>query len=222
MTEIRFPWSVPAALPAKAAPFERGPPRARGRRPASPLAPATAWRHGQLLVQGPAAALDAFTAAARGSGITPWTSDAARLEEDVFHAALRVPAESRGLSVEGCHRLARRYREAVVAHQARAAAQARMQPAARDACPFDLHRLIPVPEAILALGLAHEAAEAWCLAHWGVLELRRVTWIAAPRGPRLPAGTARAGYDFWARGGEGLALDPLRRLWPALLFHLQA
>ncbi|GAB0117880.1 hypothetical protein [Acidisoma sp. 7E03] len=221
--EIRFPWApAPAPDAAETASVPRpSSPRPRGRRRARAADGATAWQHGRLFVEGPHADRDAFAQAARGPGITPWSMDPERLEEDVFHTALRVPAEGRNLSLEGCRRLARHYREAVLAHQARVSTEVVTQPAARVVCPLDLHRLLPVPAAVLTLGQSDDQAVAWCLAHWGVLELRRVTLVAETARPQQKR-AERIGYDFWARGGAALKLDALRARWPMLLFSSHA
>jgi hypothetical protein len=49
-------------------------------------------------------------------------------------------------------------------------------------CPFGLHALLPVPDAILDLGPTHPEALAWLAAHWGV------------------KGHALTGYGLFARG----------------------
>jgi hypothetical protein len=102
-------------------------------------------------------------AAARGVGVIPWRFDGDRFEEDMFHRAATVPAAQRGLSIDGCHRLARQFRGLVEAHQARIAAQVGQG----KTCPLDLHTLLPVPGAILALGPTDPTALAWLSDHWG-------------------------------------------------------
>jgi hypothetical protein len=150
----------------------------RGRRPAGVTraalltrSSAPDWLYHHLTVSGPGPMVADFAAAARGAGITPWQLDFAALEEDIFVRAVAQPARGKSLTVDGCRILARQFRERVEARQARAAAlvgQSR-------ACPFDLHALLPVPEAILMRGPSHPAALAWLAAHWGVTDrLRQV------------------------------------------------
>jgi hypothetical protein len=224
MTGLRFPWPTPTVdntTKLDGAVEWAAPPRRRGRRPAAiepPAADLAGWTHGRLLVSGPAKSLAAFRAAARGPGITPWQTDYDRIEEDAFHLALQVPSAERGLSTEGCRRLARQYREAVEVHHARAAACAEQ---ARQICPLDLHALIPVPGPILALGPAHPQALAWCAGHWGVTALRRVSLLENPPiGRRLKLGHGKIGYDYWAMGGCDLNRAALAARWPDLSFHL--
>ncbi|HTH99771.1 MAG TPA: hypothetical protein VL752_02395 [Acidisoma sp.] len=221
MSALRFPWeTVPAPEAPDPGPNPPTPAlRPRGRRPALPASPDPAgWVPCALTVRGsagggsagtdPVDALAAFVAAAQGPGITPWQEDEARLEEDAFHRALAVPAARRGLSVEACRLLARQYRDAVGAHRARAAAWGQTA-AGRQACPLDLHALMPVPGAVLARGAADPASLAWCREHWGVVQIRRVALSRSADGVT---------YRFWGLGGTALRVAGLARLWPTLLF----
>jgi hypothetical protein len=122
------------------------------------------WLYHHLTVSGPAEADAAFAAAARGSGVIPWRLDFADVEETVFTLAVAQPAGRRTLTVEGCRILARQFRDKVEAHQAHAAALVSNSLA----CPFDLHRLLSVPESVLQLGPAHPEALAWLAAQGGV------------------------------------------------------
>jgi len=217
-------------------------PKPRGRRPVPPRsAPASArpvWLYHHLTVTGPAAAIEDFAAAARGPGVTPWRIDGAALEEDVFNLAVAQPLARRALDVAGCRILARQFRDRVGARQARAAAlvgrgrtgvvcQAGAAPragAASQACPFDLHTLLPVPDAILRHGPTHPAALAWLAAHWGTGDgLRHVAQRPDPRpGRRLPRGHAVIGYGFFTGGDTpNAAIAALVPRWPALRLMLQ-
>ena len=92
------------------------------------------------------------------------------------------------------------------------------------ACPFDLHALLPVPEAILKLGPTHPDALAWLAAHWGTTDrLRQVTVREKPStGRRLPTGHAVIGYGFFTAGETPqAAIAQLAARWPALRFVLQ-
>lgn len=202
---------------------ESAPPR-RGRRPNPTHAvagEAPTWRYHHLTVSGPSQALAEFASAARGAGVIPWRFDGERFEEDVFHRAATVPAAQRGLSIDGCHRLARQFRLLVEAHQSRAAAAVGR---GKD-CPFDLQALLPVPAHILALGANHPDALAWLAAHWGVADrLRQVTVRAgATVGHRLPRGHAVIGYGFFTAGDcPHRAVAALAERFPLLRFALAA
>jgi hypothetical protein len=163
--------------------------------------------------------VEAFAAAARGSGVTPWQLDFAALEEDIFVRAVSQPAPRRSLTVQGCRILARQFREAVAARQARAAALVGHS----FLCPFDLHALLPVPEAILLLGPDHPDALAWLAGHWGVTDrLRQVAAREKPAiGRRLPAGHTVVGYSFFTAGDTPhAATERFAARWPALRFRL--
>jgi len=235
---LRTPWEVdpaPAAAPAPLPPVVADP-KPRGRRPApsgpAPAPARPAWLYHHLTVTGPAAVTGDFTAAARGPGVIPWRIDGATLEEDVFNLAVAQPLARRTLDVAGCRILARQFRDRVEARQARAAAL--VGPgrtgavceagAAARACPFDLHRLLPVPDAILRHGPTHPAALAWLAAHWGTGDgLRHVTERTHPRpGRRLPRDHAVIGYGFFTGGDTpDAAIAALAPRWPALRLALQ-
>ena len=229
---FQFPWDTPPArvitppdLDAAAVTS-----KPRGRRPATVLPPpATSttgtspdWLYHHLTVSGSADAVKTFAAAARGSGITPWQLDFARIEEDVFLRALAQPAHRRNLSVEGCHILARQFRERVETRQAQAAALVGHS----QACPFDLHRLLPVPESILQLGPTDPAALRWLAAHWGITDRLRQVVIRAgatagrPRARgrgRLPRTHAMISYGFFTDGETPYpAINQLADRWPAV------
>ena len=104
--------------------------------------PHTDWLFHRLTVTGPAAAVAAFRAAASGAGTIPWQLDGDSLEEDWFH--LLVNPAHRALSLAGARVLAGQLREAVEHRHAVAVARVGHS----RACPFDLHALVPVPEAI--------------------------------------------------------------------------
>jgi hypothetical protein len=199
----------------------------RGRRSASvarvaALGRTTApvWRYHHLTISGPATAVAAFAAAARGAGVTPWQLNVAAIEEDVFIRAVSQPASRRTLTVKGCRILAQQFRERVEARQARAAAlvgQSR-------ACPFDLHALLPVPDAILQLGPTDPAALSWLETHWGVTDRLRqvIERERATTGRRLPKSHAVLGYGFFTAGETpDPAITQIAPRWPDLRFVLQ-
>jgi len=178
-----------------------------------------AWLYHHLTVRGPSEGVNEFAVLARGAGVIPWRFDADRLEEDIFHRAATVPTAQRGLSIEGCHLLARQFRSLVEAHQARAAARVGH---GRE-CPFDLHTLLPVPGAILALGPTDPTALAWLSDHWGVTDRLRQVIVrpGATAGRRLPRGHAVVGYGFFTAGETPrAAIAGIAARWPALRFWL--
>ena len=222
---LRFPWDVerPPVAPSPEPPIAK--PKRRGRRPAA-LTRATArtapdWLYHHLTISGSADAVEQFAAAARGAGITPWRLEGSHIEDTVFNLAVSQPARDRNLTVEGCRILARQFRDRVEAHQARAAARV----GSSRACPFDLHTLLPVPDAILQLGPDHPQARAWLVAHWGVTDrLRQVTIRSkASTGRRLPTGHTVMGYGFFTSGETPhVAITRLGADWPGLRFQLMA
>ena len=228
MTDFQYPWDTapaPVAVPPDPDPPTK--PKPRGRRPAlvtrrmaHPVGTAPAWLYHHLTISGPAESVAAFAAAACGSGITPWQLNAADLTEDIFVWAVSQPAGRRTLSVEGCRILAQQFSERVMARQARAAALV----GHTQACPFDLHVLLPVPEATLMLGPTHPKTLAWLAAYWGTTDrLRQVTVRAKPStGRRLPRSHAVISYGFFTLGETPqVAIAQLMTRWPALRFVLQ-
>ena len=220
--EFRTPWdAVPVATPLP--PASPALPKPRGRRPATQVAPVeadAAWLYHHLTISGPASTVTAFGEAARGSGVVPWRLDGTRLEEDVFNFAASQPRPIRALTVEGCRILARQFRDRVEDR----AAQAAVRVGRSRACPFDLHTLLPVPEAILALGPTHPNAEAWLSAHWGLTDSPRqvAERPGATAGRRLPGGYRVIGYSFFtAQETPHAAIAALGRRWPALRFDLR-
>ena len=226
MTSYQVPWdSTPAPAPAGDVHTPAQTPKRRGRRPASttrailPDTVAPDWLYHHLTISGPAERVAAFALAARGSGIIPWRLDVSTVEEDVFVRAVSQPARTRNLSVEGCRILARQFRDAVAAHQAKAAALVDTSLA----CAFDLHRLLPVPTRILQRGPTHPDALAWLTTHWGVTDRLRQVVIRpqATTGRRLPRGHAVIGYGFFTFGDiPQAAVDALALAWPDLRFVL--
>lgn len=226
MTVFRTPWETDPA-PAEALISEPAPapkPKPRGRQwvlpQARPVRGSPVWLYHHLTITGPAGVVAEFGAAARGSGVVPWQIDSAALEEHVFNLAVAQPPARRSLSIEGCRILARQFCDRVEARQARAAALiGRSQ-----ACPFDLHTLLPVPAAILQQGPTHPTCLAWLRDHWGVSDgLRHIVELADPRpGRRLPRHHAVLGYGFFTADDTPRAAIPrLAARWTALRFVLQ-
>ena len=159
--------------------------------------------------------------------MVPWQIDGAVLEEDVLNLAVAQPPSQRRLSIKGGRILARQVRDRVEAPQARAAAlvgrslaetQGQPQTASRFrrvcgcACPFDLHALLPVPDAVLQLGPNHPQASAWLQENGGAATLRQVVGRPEARpGRRLPRNHAVIGCGFFTMGD---ALDQKKELSP--------
>ena len=190
-------------------------------RTAAPLRPQrTDWLHHRLLVAGPAGVLAAFKAAAGGAGTVPWRLDLDRMEEDLFLMLAAPPSpQRRRLSLAGARTLAGQLRTA--AEQRHVAAVARV--GRSQACPFDLHALVPVPDDVLQLGPDHPEALAWLWAHWGTTAaLRHVA--AGPVLPRRAAPDDPVTLDltFWsADWTPWRALAAVAARWPALRFDVR-
>ena len=172
-----------------------------------------------MTITGPAAEVTAFAEAARGPGVIPWRVDYAQMEEDIFHRAVAARGGRDGLSIEGCHILARQFRQRIEARDEKAAAligQSR-------ACPFDLHVLLPIPDEILQRGPTDQKSLAWLARHWGTRDgLRKVVERPNPSaGRRLPAGHAVISYGFFTSGETPrAAVTQLGARWPTLRFVL--
>jgi len=227
MTALRFPWDVEPASSEPLAPMPDAPPapKRRGRRPTAIPDPEPSsepvWRYHHLTITGPAATVEEFAVAARGAGIIPWQFDTATLEEDVFNLAASQPPHLRSLSIDGCRLLARQLRDRV---EARAAKALQLSEKSK-ACPFDLHTLLPVPEAILRMGPSASASVAWMEEHWGISgRLHQVaTRPGAKPGRRLRKNEACLGFGFFAWAATpGVAVTQIAAKWPDLRFVLQA
>jgi hypothetical protein len=205
------------------------PPEPAGRgRPALRL-PHTDWLHHRLLITGPTADLAAFRAAAAGAGIVPWQIDFDRMEEDLFHLLVAPPARAgalgsrgRSLSLAGARILAGQLRAAAARRHTLAVARVGHSAA----CPFDLHALVPVPDAIMQYGPDEPAALDWLWAHWGTTQVLRhvvedeaVVGVMAVRRPAAP-GEATWALTFWsADWTPWRALAEIAGRWPALRFE---
>jgi hypothetical protein len=200
-------------------------PKRRGRRPqAAPRAASATdptWLYHHLTITGPAVRVAEFAVAASGAGVIPWRFDTASIEEDVFNLAAAQPPHLRRLSIEGCRRLARQLRDRV---EARAAQAVRLSETSK-ACPFDLHRLLPVPPTILPLGPSAPESVAWLEKHWGVSERLRQVAVRpdAKPGRRLRNGEACLGFGFFALAATPqTAIVQIAATWPDLRFVMQA
>ena len=179
----------------------------------------TDWLHHRLTISGPEAEVTAFRQRAAGAGTIPWHLDLDRLEEDLFHWLVAPPSpQNRTLSLAGARIVAGQLREAVAQRQKLAVARVGRS----RACPFDLHALLPVPEAVIQLGPDHPKSLAWLWQHWGTTQaLRHVTDITAGEDEiRRPAPAQGAmGVKFWsADWTPWRALAQIAKTWPALRF----
>ncbi|MBO1074660.1 hypothetical protein [Roseomonas marmotae] len=180
--------------------------------------PHTDWLRHLLTISGPAAEMARFRVAAAGAGVIPWVLDLAGMEED-WLLQLAAPEEDRpAISLSGAKILARRLREAAAANQARALS--RLDQDRR--CPFDLHRLVPVPPTVLALGPDHPQALAWLWSHWGTTRALRQVRLLPGGQDRRSTRTDRMDVEFWsADWSPWRALARLRRDWPVLVLDLR-
>jgi len=94
------------------------------------------------------------------------------------------------------------------------------------ACPFDLHQLVPVPEAVLRLGPDHPDAVRWLWEHWGTAEVLRgvqedrYATLGRHPVPRQDPGALH--LSFWsADWTPWRALAAIAKAWPALHFDTQ-
>jgi hypothetical protein len=192
----------------------------------------TDWLHHRLLVTGPAADLVRLRSAAAGAGTVPWHLDFDHMEEDLFHLLVAPPARTgaleyraRSLSLAGARILAGQLRTAAERRHGLAIAQIGHS----RVCPFDLHALVPVPDAILKCGPDDPEALDWLWTHWGTTQtLRLVVEDEAATITTRPAGAgqgAAAGQGVWALTFWSADWTPWRALaqvagsWPTLRFE---
>jgi hypothetical protein len=194
---------------------------ARGRAGGAPLRLAhTDWLYHRLTISGPEEGVAAFRDAAGGAGVIPWHLDLDRIEEDCFHLLVSPPAsQRRTLSLAGARIVAGQLREAVGRRHDLAVARV----GRGRACPFDLHALVPVPDALLRLGPDDAASLAWLWEHWGTTQaLRHVaedTAVNQAGRDRRRPGDAVFALSFWsADWTPWRALARIAACWPALRF----
>jgi site-specific recombinase XerD len=170
----------------------------------------TDWLLNRLTVSGPAADVARFRVAARGTNAIPWS-----LDLDQEEARLLAPMASAGPEARA---LARQLRAVVAARHGRVLARWN-EPGA---CPFDLHRLIPVAGDILALGEDDPAARRWLWEHWGTPQPLRGMRMREDGADRRLRRTARVVFEFRsADWTPWQAVCRLRNDWPMLVFAIQ-
>ncbi len=175
---------------------------------APPVLPRPDWLRHTLTISGPTGSVEKFQERARGPGSIPW-----RLDLDHEEARLLAPMITEGIEAR---LLARALRDAIEAsHHKVLAGQGR-------GCPFDLHRLVPVPDSILALGDDDPAAADWLRSHWGTTWPLRHVRILDRNADRRLRRTARLVIEFWsADWTPWQAITHLRRGWPDLIFAIR-
>ena len=167
------------------------------------------WLLNLLTVSGPASEVARFRTVAQGTGGVPWHLDLDHEEARLFAPMAAAGAEAR--------MLARQIREIQSARHDRLMARW----AERGACPFDLHRLIPIPDSVLQLGEDDPASTAWLMAHWGTTRLRAVR-IREEGADRRLRRKAEIVYEFRsADWTPWQAVLRLRRNWPKLMLIVQ-
>ena len=183
--------------------------------------PHTDWLRHRLAVSGPADVVGTFRDAASGAGVIPWRLDLDQMEEDWFHLLVR-PA-NRVLSLAGARVLAGQLRNAVAQRHGLAVSRVGHS----RACPFDLHRLVPVPDHVLHLGPDHPGSLLWLWRHWGTTDALRHVEVDAAAGKGVPQPRPAAGQDvlrlvFWsADWTPWRAFRRIRTAWPVLRLHVQ-
>ena len=172
-----------------------------------PLAPVhTDWLCNRLTVSGPAGEVARFRTAARGTGGIPWHLDLDHEEARLYAPMARQGPEARAL--------ARELREVIAARHDRVLTRWHQA----GGCPLDLHRLIPIPDAILALGEDAPAARHWLWEHWGTTQPLRQVRVLEANGDQRLRRSARVVFEFLsADWTPWQALRRLRRDWPKLV-----
>jgi hypothetical protein len=146
------------------------------------------------------------------------------MEEDVFHLLAAPSTQPRTQSVAGARVLAGQLREAVGRRHECAVARV----GASQACPFDLHALVPVPDEMLRLGPDDPVALAWLWEHWGTTQPLRhvaedvVALQEVQRRSVLAVGQDAVHLTFWsADWTPWRAVEAVATRWPELRFDIR-
>jgi len=179
--------------------------------PGGPCIPFHAdWLRNILTVSGPAAEVERFRVAARGTGGIPW-------HLDLDHEAARLLAPMAALG-PAARALARELREVLAIRHDRVLARW----AEHGLCPLDLHRLIPVPGDILQLGEDAPAARRWLWAQWGTTQPLRQVRIVEENADQRRRRSGRVVIEFFSADWTPWpAIIQLRRDWPKLIFDIR-
>jgi hypothetical protein len=166
----------------------------------------TDWLRNRLTVSGPSEAVARFRAAARGTSAIPW-----HLDLDHEEARLLAPMAGQGPDARA---LARELREVIAARHDRVLAHWHEA----GSCPLDLHRLIPIPDTVLQLGVDAPAARRWLWMHWGTTQPLRRVCLREENTDRRLRRSARVVIEFLsADWTPWQAILRLRRDWPTLI-----
>ena len=168
------------------------------------------WLAHRLVITGPADDVAGFRAAARGTNAAPW-----HLDLDAEEARLFAPMAGAGADARV---LARELREVLAARHDRVLTGW----AGPGACPLDLHRLVPIPHAILQHGEHDPAARRWLWAHWGTTRpLQQVRVVPGQEDRRLRR-SAKLSLAFLAADWTPWqAIRRVRQDWPRLVFDVR-
>ena len=184
--------------------------RQDGQAEAAPAERDVDWLWNTVAVSGPAAVVARFRALARGTNAAPWHVDL-----DLEEARLLAPMAAAGVEAR---LLARELREVIAARQDRIRAAS----AGPGRCPFDLHRLVPIPHPILLLGDDDPEALDWLRAHWGTTRplrhvgvLERLDDKRLRRSARFTVRFQSADWTPWQ------AIRQLRADWRQLVFDVR-
>ena len=168
------------------------------------------WFWTTVTVSRPAGTVARFRRTACGTNAAPWHVDLDYEEARLLAAMASAGAEAR--------LLARALREVIAARQERVSSHW----AGPGRCLFDLHRLVPIPADILALGSGDPASLRWRQENWGTAKpLRHVTILDRLEDKRLRR-SARFSVRFQsADWTPWQAILRLRREWHELVFNVR-
>jgi hypothetical protein len=180
--------------------------------------PQPEWIPHRLTVSGLIDEVTTFQGAAEGAGVIPWRLDDRSAEETWRNLLLSVPVRHRGISLEGIRIVTGDLRDA---WSIRNEAAIERVGQVRD-CPLDLHDLLPVPWAILALGEENPAALRWLWEHWGTTwPLRKVRMVQLPGDGRAKRVSIWAYHFSAADWSPWRAVEHMKQRWPKVVFELK-
>lgn len=159
-----------------------------------------------------------FCEAAAGPGIVPWRRDYDALLEHLVALLIRPDRLGRrAITVQEARLLARKMRDQFWRDDQLALEHYYRQ---TRRCSFDLHRLVPVPDSILAVGSDADTSMIWMWKHWGTTwSLRRVCDRTAHY--RVDPATTRI-FEFWsADWSPWRAVATIAATWPRLTISLR-